>query len=253
MITPALAVVVMMLLETKEGGFRDGWTSLGITRGGFNGWWLAILGPAGILIASYGILVLVGLASISAPEISRSAVDTAIVLLASLAVGLVLAFGEEVGWRGYMLPRLAGIGLVPAMLVVGFAHGVWHLPLMLLTPYYHSCGNPLIVVPLFLVPLTLAGVFYGYLRVWTGSVWPVVIAHGVYGFVWNVGSEFVEAKSPDTMEYIGGESGILVIAGLVITSAILVPRIRGLQGGSTLGQLPASSDHGTARVGRRPI
>jgi len=113
------------------------------------------------------------------------------------------------------------------MLIVGLAQGVWHLPLMLLTPFYHSGGNPMIVVPFFLITLTLAGVFYGYLRVWTGSVWPVAIAHAVYNFFWNVGSEFVEAKSPTTMEYIGGESGALVIVGLGVVTLVLIPRLRG--------------------------
>jgi membrane protease YdiL (CAAX protease family) len=135
-----------------------------------------------------------------------------------------------------MLPRLTAIGLLPAMLLVGLAQGAWHLPLMLLTPYYHG-GDPLIVVPLFLVTLTLAGVFYGYLRVTTGSVWPVAIAHAVYNFVWNVGSEFVSAKSPGAMEYVGGESGVLVIAGLLVAALILARRLRGMR--QALPPIPA--------------
>lgn len=225
MMTPLVAAIVMLVV-TNEGPSRAGWTSLGITRPGFRGWWLAILGPAAILVISYGILIVVGAASLHAPAMSRSGAETAIGLLLNLGMGLVLAFGEEVGWRGYMLPRLAAIGIVPAMLLVGLAQGIWHLPLMLLTPFYHSGGNALIVVPLFLVTLSLAGIFYGYLWLSTGSVWPVVVAHAVYNFVWNIGREFVEAKSPETMEYVGGESGLLVIAGLALAAFILVPRIR---------------------------
>ena len=179
------------------------------------------------MLASDAILIVTGLASLHAPVIGGSTVDIALNLAVSLAMGVVLAFTEEVGWRGYMLPRLAAIGLVPAMLVVGLAQGIWHLPLMLLTPYYHSGGNPMIVVPFFLITLTLAGIFYGYLRIWTGSVWPVAIAHAVYNFFWNVGSEFVAPNSPETMEYIGGESGILVIAGLIIACLVIIPRLRG--------------------------
>lgn len=224
MLTPALAMVGTMLV-TGDWRSRTEWTSLGATRVGLNGWWLAILGPLVILFASYGLLIVLGMASLRAPEVSRSAVDTSIGLAIGFAMGLALAFGEEVGWRGYMLSRLAAIGLVPATLVVGFAQGVWHLPLILLTPYYHGGGNQLIVVPLFLFTLTLAGIFYGYLRVWTGSVLPVAIARAVYNFVWNVGSEFVEAGSPETIEYIGGESGVLVIAGLIGAALFIVPRL----------------------------
>jgi membrane protease YdiL (CAAX protease family) len=97
---------------------------------------------------------------------------------------------------------------------------------MLMTSYYHADGNPMLVVPLFLVTVTLAGAFFGYLRLWTGSVWPVAIAHGVFNLVWNIGSEFLKADRPETMEYIGGESGILMIIALIFTALVLVPKIR---------------------------
>jgi membrane protease YdiL (CAAX protease family) len=39
------------------------------------------------------------------------------------------SLGEEVGWRGYLLPRLAPRwGLVPAALAIGLLWGLWHLP-----------------------------------------------------------------------------------------------------------------------------
>ena len=226
MVTPTIGLLVM-LLTTREGQSRAGWLSLGVMRAGFRLWWLAILGPTFVLATTYGLLIAAGMASLHAPEVSRSAADTAFGLALSLAMGMVLAFTEEVGWRGYMLPRLAAIGLVPAMLIVGLAQGIWHLPLMLLTPFYHSGGSPIIVVPLFLITLTLAGIFYGCLRIWTGSVWPVAIAHAVYNFVWNVGSEFVAPNAPETMEYIGGESGLLVIAALALAAVAMLPRLRG--------------------------
>jgi membrane protease YdiL (CAAX protease family) len=229
MLTPAAALLVMLRLEDGTWRSREWWAALGVARAGLGGWPLAILGPIAILVASDAIIVAGGLGRIAAPEVSRPLVQTLANLGLSLAIGLVFAFSEEVGWRGYMLPRLTTLGLVPAMLVVGFAHGVWHLPLMLLTPYYHSSGTPWIVVPLFLVTLTLAGIFYGYLRISTASVWPVAIAHAVFNFTWSLGSEFVVPGSPDTMEYIGGESGVLVIAGLLVAVIVLVPRLRRLR------------------------
>ena len=62
MLTPATAVVITMLL-TGEGRSAADWRSLGITHAGFKGWWLAILGPVAILVASYDILLVVGAAS----------------------------------------------------------------------------------------------------------------------------------------------------------------------------------------------
>jgi membrane protease YdiL (CAAX protease family) len=226
MLTPAVALVIMMLL-TGEGLGRSGLASLGVTTLGLRGWWLAILGPAALLVASYALLIALGMASFHAPDVSGGWLQIIVNMSLGLGIGLVFAFTEEVGWRGYMLPRLAAIGVVPAMLIVGFLHGVWHLPIMLMTPFYHSGANFLIVVPMFLITLTLAGIFFGFLRVWTGSVWPVAIAHAVHNFFWSLGSEFVVADKPETMEYLGGESGILEIAGLVVLALILVPLLRG--------------------------
>jgi membrane protease YdiL (CAAX protease family) len=111
------------------------------------------------------------------------------------------------------------------MLIVGFLHGVWHLPLMLTTDYYHATGNPWIIVPLFLLTLTMAGVFYGYLRLWTGSIWPVALAHAAQIMAWNISADVSETKSPIVLEYIGGESGLLMIAGLLIVNVFLVRRL----------------------------
>lgn len=232
MLTPAVAVVVMLVL-TREGFGRPALKSLGLTSAGLRGWWLAILAPVAILVVSYAILVATGLATFAVAETGRSAVQIAVNLSLGLVIGLVFAFGEEVGWRGYMLPKLATLGMVPAMLVVGFLHGVWHLPLMLMTPLYHAGGDPMIVVPLFLVTLTLAGVFFGFLRMWTGSVWPVAIAHAVYNFVWGLGSDLVTAEQPETMEYIGGESGVLVIVALIVIALVLLPRVRRITASAT--------------------
>ncbi len=143
-----------------------------------------------------------------------------------LAIGLIittlLALLEEVGWRGYMLPRMTGLGVGTAMLVTGLLHGVWHLPLVLLTDYYHV-GDMRIVAPLFLVTLTLAGVFYGFLRLWTGSVWPVAVAHAAANTVWATVGALSVPLSPLASEYVGGESGLIVIAGLALVS---VPILR---------------------------
>jgi membrane protease YdiL (CAAX protease family) len=52
------------------------------------------------------------------------------VLVAATILGTVGQAGEEIGWRGYLLPRLAErAGLVGASLIVGAIWAMWHLPL----------------------------------------------------------------------------------------------------------------------------
>ena len=197
------------------------------------------------------ILSFAGLAVFVAPQITGSAGFAIFKILSGLLIGTLFALGEEIGWRGYMLPRLLGRGVVPAMLLVGFLHGVWHLPLMLTTDYYHNTGNPLLVVPLFLVTLTLAGVFFGFLRLWTGSVWAVAIAHAAANMAWEIMSEMTQTKTPLVLEYVGGESGVIMIAGLAGLQLLYYPphEQRKIQGGGglTLASAPRSRPRSAPR------
>ena len=226
MLTPAIAAALMLIFIAPEGGFRQSIVSLGLTSAGLKGWPLAIGGPALIHALGLAILFAAGLTALSAPQISGSATLLVLDILAGFVISTVLALCEEVGWRGYMLPHMKGFGMVSAMLIVGLLHGLWHMPILLTTDYYHSTGNPWIVAPLFLVTLTLAGVFYGFLRIWTGSVWPVAIAHAAANTAWNVSSQVSQTKSPSVLEYVGGESGVIMIVGLVIINLALIRMLR---------------------------
>ncbi|UCF62198.1 MAG: CPBP family intramembrane metalloprotease, partial [Anaerolineaceae bacterium] len=50
------------------------------------------------------------------------------ILVTPLSVTLLLSFGEEFGWRAYLLPKLVPLGPRKAALLVGVVHGVWHWP-----------------------------------------------------------------------------------------------------------------------------
>ena len=226
MLTPTVATIIMLAWVAPEGGFRKVLSLLGIDRAGLKGWPLAIAGPAAIHLAGLAILSFAGLAVFVAPQITGSVGFAVFKISTGLLVGTFFALGEEIGWRGYMLPRLLGRGVVPAMSLVGFLHGVWHLPLMLTTDYYHNTGDPLLVVPLFLVTLTLAGVFFGFLRLWTGSVWPVAIAHAAANMAWEIMTEMTQTKSAVALEYVGGESGVIMIAALAIFSFFAIRHMK---------------------------
>ena len=226
MLTPTVSVIIMLLFFAPESGWHSAVVFLGLSRAGWHGFPFAIGMPILLLVISYSIVWLTNIASFRPPTIGGSQSFVLVNLATGLAISTALAMCEEVGWRGYMLPRLLGIGIAPAMLLVGLLHGVWHLPLMLATPYYHSEGSALLVVPLFLVTLTLAGVLFGFLRIWTASVWPVAMAHGVFNWTWELLNDLSQIKLPAVFEYVGGESGVLVIVGLALVAAALFRRMQ---------------------------
>src|SRR5262245_26102193 len=67
MLTPAAAVLVMMLLVTKDGRCRDAWASLGLHKVGLNGWPFAIVVPVLVLGGAYAVTWISGVAEMKVP------------------------------------------------------------------------------------------------------------------------------------------------------------------------------------------
>jgi membrane protease YdiL (CAAX protease family) len=218
MLTATAGVLLMLLVITPDGYHRAGWAELALHHAGFRYWPLALLGPSAVLVASYGAATLLGVLS------WRFEPDAAINLAINIVIISFFAFFEEIGWRGYMLPKLATRYPRTAPALVGFLHGVWHLPLMLLTTAYNPAGNRLIVVPLFLAVLTVAGILYGYLRNASGSLWPVVIAHGTFNAVLGTLAGAAVIDNADTAAYVTGETGVFTLIALMILTWALMRR-----------------------------
>ena len=93
-----------------------------------------------------------------------------------IAANMILTFGEEFGWRGYLLVRLAPLGGGWAALLTGIIWGLWHAPLIVTTSLYfpgHSWLGALVMALL----VTAFGFLLAWLRFRSGSVWPSTLAH----------------------------------------------------------------------------
>jgi membrane protease YdiL (CAAX protease family) len=109
-----------------------------------------------------------------------------VVVAAQVAIGLTVgplfntlfAVGEEIGWRGFLLPRLlqTGLGQWPALVLSGAIWGLWHAPVIARGHNYPE--HPYIGVLLMTIFCTLLGVIFGWLRLASDSVWVPALAHG---------------------------------------------------------------------------
>lgn len=216
MLTPMLATVIMLFVLTSDGYNRKVASSLGLTRSGWRSWGLAFLLPLVALTTIYGLTWLSGAARFLTPTGEGWFPNLLVNLLAVLLILIPLTLGEEIGFRGYLLPRLLELGPTKAVVISGFLHGTWHLPVLLLTSFYLTEGNHLLTIPLFLMLLTAGGVMYGVLRLTTDSLWPSVILHTSFNAFLGIFATLTVARSPLTF-YIIGESGVLT---LVVTAGL---------------------------------
>jgi membrane protease YdiL (CAAX protease family) len=211
MLTPTLAAVIMLYVLTSDGYKQKGPFSLGLTRSGWHSWGQALLLPLIVLTIAYGLAWLSGAAGFLAPTGNGWLLSLLINLSIELLVGIPLCLGEEIGFRGYLLPRLRELGSTKAVVISGFLHGTWHLPVILLTSFYLTEGNRLLTILLFLMLLTAGGVIYGVLRLATDSLWPSVILHAAFNAFLGVFATLTVARSSMTI-YIIGEGGVLTLA-----------------------------------------
>jgi membrane protease YdiL (CAAX protease family) len=222
--TPTVAALIMLLVVTREGYSREGWKVLGLHRLGLSVWWIAFGLTLLITIAASAVVWATPLASFVVPE--DGIVDSLLNLLIQVVI-LMLTFSlaEEIGIRGYLLPKLLSLGRTRALAVSGLVFATWHMPLIFLTPHF-PIGNALISVPLFYATVVAASFVYGYLRLYTGSVWPASLAHAVHNAAWGVLGAFTITSYPVLVnKYLVGDFGVLILVGAVVGAIWLNRRL----------------------------
>jgi membrane protease YdiL (CAAX protease family) len=101
-----------------------------------------------------------------------------LVLGLGTTVNAIFAFGEEFGWRGYLLWELAPWGFWKASFAIGALWGVWHAPVIVAGYNYPSF--PVIgVVAMTIACLSFSPV-YTYLVIRAESVIAAAFFHGVF-------------------------------------------------------------------------
>lgn len=218
MTTPAVATLLMLLVVTRDGYSKEGWKSLGLHRLGLGVWWIAFGVVLLITVAATAIVWTTPLASFVVPEYGMVGViaDFFFVLVVFTPT-FILA--EEVGIRGYLLPKLLPLGMGRALLLSGLVWAAWHLILFYLTPLFPT-GNALVFVPLVVGTIVAASFLFGYFRLYTASVWPGAIAHAVHNSLVDTLGALTATSLPVLVNlYLVGDNGILIVVTTALGAA----------------------------------
>lgn len=245
MTTPAIATLVTLRLVSRPAtGIRRA-TGLRLGRGWVRVWLLAWFGTIGLVAAAPFVAAAFGayrldLAAFSGltASLTRQGIDLPAdglrgVILAQLAllplaplINAPFSFGEEWGWRGFLLPALLPLGTWPALILSGVVWGLWHLPVILLGynyPDHRDVGWLLMTAT-----CVIWGVLFGWTRLATGSVWPAVIAHGALNGTAGITMALahVDSTMDSALVGVGGVTGWLL--PLLVILVLVVMRLPGM-------------------------
>ena len=103
-------------------------------------------------------------------------IQVAQALLLGPLINVIFTMGEELGWRGFLLPRLIPLGQWKALLISGLIWGVWHAPAIAQGHNYPD--HPILGILLMTVFCILLGIIIGWMYLNTRSPWVAALAHG---------------------------------------------------------------------------
>jgi membrane protease YdiL (CAAX protease family) len=160
---PLIAAPIVIASTEGRRGLGEWWRKIWNFRAPLPVYAAAFFIPLSIIVASFGLTVVLGAKVAALPAYSWVEV-----LLITTVVPFFGPIPEELSFRGYGLERLQRtISPLVASLWIGLGVMVWHLPLLI------TGELPLTV----LVPLAGVAVVYGWLYRAGKSVWPLVILH----------------------------------------------------------------------------
>lgn len=219
MFGPAVAALLVRLIRRE--GFADAGLRLVGRRRRRAGWMYlaAYLAPPLLIAASIIIVLLTGvqhwafsenlkaIANVlkggplppgyTADQLALLSIVASSALSFTLAIpfNMIFTFGEEFGWRSYLLPRLAPLGGVPAAIITGIIWGLWHAPIIVLDSYNYP-GHPYLGVGMMVLFTVALGMIFAWLRFRSGSVWPPVLAHAAFNAQAGFGIIFLSHADP---------------------------------------------------------
>jgi len=91
-------------------------------------------------------------------------------------INILFTLGEELGWRGFLLPHLIPIGQWKAIIISGIIWGVWHAPAI--AQGHNYPGYPILGIFMMIVFCILLGTIFAWLYLNTKSPWIAALAHG---------------------------------------------------------------------------
>lgn len=207
MCIPGLVAVILRL------ALKDRFADVGLRLGAPGFYALAIGIPILIAALSSAFSIVVDIRVLE--PVSAQALSKLMPALWSvLGLGLIGAFGEELGWRGFLLPKLM-VEVRHPYALTGIVWAAWHLPLIAFGGFY-AVEHRLQMALIYALGIVAMNLVFCELRMRSGSVWVATVAHAAHNFVFQFVVPVLILTMPGgrakLWDQIVGDTGLIVAA-----------------------------------------
>jgi len=136
---------------------------------------------------------------------------------ASLTTNSFFAFGEELGWRGYLYTALnSDSSPIKAGLIIGVIWGLWHTPVVII-PSLSDVMKGILHLLFYTTLIIVISISLNLIRLWSNSILPAISLHGGLNALW--GLTILLSPQKDISTYILTES-IGIFSWILISLAL---------------------------------
>ncbi len=197
--------------------FQGNFKGMGWKTGEFRWWIIAMIIPVLTGFIMFGTAWVTGIA----PFLSEKATEMiALPMMGALITGLIWsiisATGEEIGWRGLLVPELGRVtSFTWVALISAFIWFCWHVPVML-AGGYGGQGGLLYSLIIFFLSMIGGSTLFAWIRLRSGSIWPAALLHGCDNFFTQEVYPSLTAVTKAGGEMLGEFGWYMVLISLVI-------------------------------------
>jgi membrane protease YdiL (CAAX protease family) len=208
-------------------------STLGWSWGDWKYQWMSYLIPLGIIFVAYLTIWLLGLGDWYNTEFVESQKNQynlsgwsdyrliffhfVISAIISFALLLPSVLGEEIAWRGLLVPELTKfMSFTGVSLTSGLIWSIWHWPLIIMGIYGNGVTHVYYQLLCFTVFITSISFVMTYLRLKTNSLWTAVVFHMSINVFSQKVFEPLTGKRLNSEWFLGDTGVVLAIVSLIV-------------------------------------
>jgi uncharacterized protein len=188
LLIPNLVGLILLVVLRWKGG-REAFAGTGLAGGKWHVW---LVYGAG-LILFYGLQTFLNYVfklgqgvdlKAAFPQMAASLPASALMPILALNtvligpfLGLIIAFGEEYGWRGYLQTELTRLGRVRGVFLLGVIWGIWHWPVIWMG--YNYPGQPILGSIAMVFVCIILAYFLAYAVFKSNGIWTAAYLHAL--------------------------------------------------------------------------